>query len=435
MISQKGYVLLVSSLIICLIGLFFQDLQIIILGMFLLLFLVLVRSISIGEVNIIRRTGKLKVYEDDELKMELLAREHAEDKKFIINHLSNKMVEIEDGLPGYAALSENSNHKLFHLTPKKFNKVQYKIYCPLRGLFTIGPMHVKVSDNFRIFEKDLLLENDHEFSVNIGYKTIKKFNLRTKAFDWNMGTNLLNIQGKSSEFYSIRDYTKQDSYREINWKASARKRKLMVNTFERETLNDCCIFIDARDMCGLGRPHDNFIEYSIRIAFGVAKSIIDNNNRLSLVCYGNNIRMIPPGMGKNHSAYINALLIDTPASGFITFYHALQRAQPYLKPKSTVIIFSPLDYDQSLFESMVYLQSMAMKVIVVTSSLLTFESRALKRFTVRNELDQELRKFKLQELKGLGVRVIDWEPEDDFGSILEQINLASGLKEISNPNI
>lgn len=427
MISQKGIVLLVSSIMICIIGILVQDLQIIILGMFIMMFLILTRSISIGDLKITRRTGKLKVYEDDELKMELSANEEIDNQRFILNSLSNKMVEVEDGLPGFTAVSENSNYKLFHLSPNKINNVQYKIYCPLRGSYMIGPLHAKISDNFRIFERDLILENNHQFSVHIGYKTLKKFDLRTKAFDWNMGTNLLNIQGTSSEFYSIRDYTKQDSYREINWKASARKRKLMVNTFERETLNDCCIFIDARDLCGLGRPHDNFIEYSIRIAFGVTKSVIDNNNRLSLVCYSDTIRMVPPGLGRNHSAYMHALLIDTPASGFLTFYYALQHAWPYLKPKSTIIIFSPLDFDQSLLPSLMFLQSRAMKIIVVTSSLLTFESRAIDKFTLRNRLDMELRKCKIHELERLGIKVINWEPEDEFESVLKQINLASGL--------
>ena len=427
MISQKGIVLLVSSIMIGIIGILVQDLQIIILSMFIMMYLILIRSVSIGDLKITRRTGKLKVYEDDELRMELSATEEIDNQRFILNSLSNKMVEVEDGLPGFTALSENSNYKLFHLSPNKINNVRYKIYCPLRGSYTIGPLHAKISDNFRLFERDLILENNHQFSVHIGYKTLKKFDLRTKAFDWNMGTNLLNIQGTSSEFYSIRDYTKQDSYREINWKASARRRKLMVNTFERETLNDCCIFIDARDMCGLGRPHDNFIEYSIRIAFGVTKSVIDNNNRLSLVCYSDTIRMVPPGLGRNHSAYIHALLIDTPASGFLTFHHALQNAWPYLKPKSTIIIFSPLDFDHSLLPSLMFLQSRAMKIIVVTSSLLTFESRAIDKFTLRNRLDTELRKYKIHELERLGIKVINWEPEDEFESVLKQINLASGL--------
>ena len=222
-----------------------------------------------------------------------------------------KLVELNDILPDHVALAENSNYKIFHLAPNKARKISYKILCPLRRYHTIGPVFIRVSDEFRLFENEYAIENYHQFPVHISYGTLKNFKLRTKAFDWNIGQNLLNIQGKSSDFYSLRDYTKQDSYREINWKATARKRKLMVNTYERETLSDCCIFIDSRYICGNGRPDDNFIEHSVRLAFGLAKSIVNNNNRLSVVTYGDTVKMIPPGLGRNHTAYIHALLINT----------------------------------------------------------------------------------------------------------------------------
>ncbi|WP_455391950.1 DUF58 domain-containing protein [[Eubacterium] cellulosolvens] len=426
MISRKGLILLIGSIMILILGIYFREYQLIVMAVFFLIFLMLARSKLPTGLQIMRKTSGLKVFEGDDLDMDLLIK--TEDKSGKTSDFGYKLIELNDILPDKVALARDSNYKLFHFNTNKIRKVSYKIICPLRRYHTIGPLFVRISDEFRLFEHEFPIENYHQFPVHIGYRTVKNFQLRTKAFDWNLGQNLLNIQGKSSDFYSLRDYTKQDSYREINWKATARKRKLMVNTYERETLSDCTVFIDSRFICGHGRPDDNFIEHSVRLAFGLAKSIIDNNNRLSVITYGDTIRMIPPGLGRNHSAYIHALLINTEPKGFLPFYSALTYAWPYLKPKSTVVIFTPMDFDESLVGSLVYLQRMDMKIIMVTASPLIFESRAINKFTLRNKLDTELRRMRIQELSRWGVDVVAWEPKDSYDLILKKINVATGLK-------
>jgi uncharacterized protein (DUF58 family) len=204
----------------------------------------------------------------------------------------------------------------------------------------------------------------------------------------------------------------------------------MVNTFERETLNDCCIFIDSRYVTGHGRVNDNFIEYSVRLAFGLATTIINDNNRLSLTVYGETVKFVPPGLGRNHTAYIHELLIDTEPRGFYDFYASLSYAWPYLKPKSTVIIFTPIDYDNSLMTSLVHLQRLDMKIILVTSPPLEFESRAIGKYTLRNKLYNAHRDIQIEELEQHGVKVVTWEPDDDLDLTLKKINVASELREI-----
>jgi hypothetical protein len=89
-----------------------------------------------------------------------------------------------------------------------------------------------------------------------------------------------------------------------------------------------------------------------------------------------------------------------------------------------------MDFDETLLSSMVYLQRMDIKIIMVTSSILTFESRAIDKFTDRNRLDRERRKLRIKEMQRWGVDIITWEPEDNLELILKKINIASGLKTV-----
>ncbi len=429
MLTGKGLTILGGAIILLFLGLYFFEYQIIVIALFFLIFIILSKPILPEDVIITRRTPEIRIFEGDELNMTLLVGEKNTGKKNPLIYQSYNLIEMSDKLPGYTSLASESNHKIFHLPGKHLKKLSYKIFCPIRGFYSIGPVNLRLTDNSQLFYYDIIKSDLYQFPVNLGYKTIKRFDLPSKAFDWNFGQNLLNIQGKSSDFYSIRDYTKQDSYREINWKATAKKQKLMVNTFERETLSDCCIFLDARDITNVGRPHDNFIEYSVRLAFGLAKTVIKNNNRLSIITYNDMIQLIPPGLGMNHTANIHAMLINTQAKGFLPFYAALLYAWPFLKPKSTIIIFSPMEYDDTLFSSIISLQRMDMKIIVVTSSIITFESRAIQKTTERNDLDSERRRNQIHELERWGVSVITWEPGDNFELILKKINSLLNLKE------
>lgn len=428
MLSRKGLTLLFGSIIFLIVGIYFQNFQVIVLAIFFLVFLILSTTRLPNDLSITRKTKNLKIFEDDELDMDLYIQAKLGDNKRQTLGFRNLLIEMSDTIPQHLALSRNSNYKLFQLNPNRIRKINYKLYCPLRRYYDIGPVFVRVTDEFGLFQNEFTVDNHHKFPVYIGYRTLKNFKLRTKAFDWNLGSNVLNIQGKSSDFYSLRDYTKQDSYREINWKATAKRKQLMVNTYERETLSDCCVFIDSRHICGFGRPNDNFIEYSIRLAYGLANSIISNNNRLSVVTYGDLVKVIPPGLGRNHTAYIHALLINTEPRGYLNFYSALSYAWPYLKPKSTIVIFTPIDYDDSLVSSIIFLQRLDMNIILVTSSSLNFESRAIKKFTLRNKLDDERRRVRIKELEYWGVKIVTWEPEDGFELILKKINVASGFR-------
>jgi uncharacterized protein (DUF58 family) len=429
MFTRKGLLFLTGAIFLILIGIMIFEYQLIVIAIFFMVYIILSRPRIPENISVERETPNLKTFEGDNLDMGLIFHNESKKGKKKGNiDLNTNLVELLDTLPGYTPLANESNHKMFYLPSNYPKKVSYKLFCPIRGYYSIGPIYFRITDNSQFFYNDFSMVNYHVFPVHLGYKTIKRFEIRTKAFDWNLGQNLLNIQGKSSEFYSIRNYTKQDSYREINWKATAKRRELMVNTFERETLSDCCIFIDARDMTGLGRPHDNLLEYSIRLAYGLAKTIMKNNNRLSLVTYGNIINFAPPGLGNNHTEHINAMLLSTHAGGYLPFYAAMSHAWPYLKPKSTIVIFSPMDNDDTLFSSIISLQRMDMKIILVTSSILTFESRAIDKHTLRNEIDNVRRENQIRELERWGVNIVIWQPKDNFELILKKINTASGIK-------
>ena len=137
-----------------------------------------------------------------------------------------------------------------------------------------------------------------------------------------------------TEFHSIRDYVPNDPFKKINWKVSAKYRKLMVNQHEVEDVFDAMIFVDARELTRTGTMLRNPLEYSIKAAIAMARTMTKRTNRVGLVTYNNRIRVIGPGIGENHISMIMGVLTGTYSMGNVTLKSAINTATPYMTPRS-----------------------------------------------------------------------------------------------------
>ena len=63
-----------------------------------------------------------------------------------------------------------------------------------------------------------------------------------------IGLHLLRLRGRGTEFESMRDYTRDDEFKSINWKASARAGKLIATNYEIERDQTVVICIDCGRM-------------------------------------------------------------------------------------------------------------------------------------------------------------------------------------------
>ena len=63
-----------------------------------------------------------------------------------------------------------------------------------------------------------------------------------------IGLHLLRLRGRGTEFESLRDYTRDDEFKSINWKASARAGKLISTNYEIERDQTIVICIDCGRM-------------------------------------------------------------------------------------------------------------------------------------------------------------------------------------------
>lgn len=121
-------------------------------------------------------------------------------------------------------------------------------------------------------------------------------------------------------FRGLRDYQRTDGLAKINWKASARADKLLVNLKETASLQKICILLDGTSSAAFDT--ESLQEEGIKIASSLAMRFLYSGVRVSLYSNGTDCLeggqiMVPSGSGKNHQEQIDrslAKLIYKPAA-------------------------------------------------------------------------------------------------------------------------
>jgi hypothetical protein len=247
-----------------------------------------------------------------------------------------------------------------------------------------------------------------------------------------MGVSILKLYlffspGTSTEFFSIRDYTRHDPYNRINWKAFAKTKKLMVNEHEKENICDILLLVDTRLNTGIGSITNNPLKYQIKAAVSVAEALLKARNRVAMVTYGDGCEVIPPGYGYSQLELFKAVLSRTQPRGTTPLWNAVYQSTPYLYKKTTVVIISSLDLDPTTVNSIKILfeRDFDVRVLIIPST--PFENQAIGFKSAKNWVCDIEHQNNLFYLKESGAKVYDWDLLEPMDSVMQRMNLHQKL--------
>jgi uncharacterized protein (DUF58 family) len=286
-------------------------------------------------------------------------------------------------------------------------------------------LKARIADHFNIFvDNQELLEKEH-LSVFPRISGLKAFNFKSKKNIHFPGEFLTSQAGASTEFYNIRNYQKGDPFKKINWKVFARKRELMVNEYEKENICDTILFLDARSISNIGSVTMNALETNVKLALAISNFLILHRNQVGMVMYNDRVKVLPPKAGLRQRNEILRFLTGVYAKSWTGFNVALDYAKPYIKAKTTLIIFSNLDYDHTLYKSIQEQIAFNNRVIIISPSSLEFELKTAEYSGPfeRVNLFRMSRQNFIDELRDLGALIIQYAPDDALEEIIEKVSL------------
>ena len=410
--SKKAAAVAGGALFLTLAGLIRLNYLFISAGMVMLTFVVLSSFLDVWmpNVKIRRETSSDNIFEDGDMNV-----------RFIVKNkgLGIGFVEIYDQLPPQARITKGSNYTLLYMKPWQEVSFEYSLKLPLRGHYHLGPVKLRVKDAFDLFYNEKYEESLHSFSVFPQIEVLEEQVIKSRAPKLLSGAMPLNVIGAGTEFYSLREFVPGDSLRSVNWKALAKKGKMMVNETVREDVMDVILLLDAREVSAVGGGKDTPLEMSCRAVATYAKQLLDERNNVALMVYGESIERVDLDRGEHHLFKILTALSSAKPQGNLKLEIVLKDLLPYIPSGSPLILFSSLDDDHTIPEAFTNTISRGYTITTVSPSSLDFEER-MKRIPAQPLLIARIERDNLiSEIRSFGMQVGDWKSDEAVNTALQ----------------
>ena len=316
----------------------------------------------LGVVRVEREISSDRIFEDGEIEVTLR----------IETTGGAGLVEVWDHLPDRVQIVHGDNHAIINLS-EGHNIIRYTLECPIMGPYTIGPLMLRKGDFSSMFFEEDRAEEYSDFIVLPKVEEIGDAGIRSRTPKLFSGTASLKQPGPGYEFYALREYRPGDSFRDINWKAYARSKELLVNAREREAISDIMIMVDSRSGTEVGPLKSTSRIINARAAASLASYFIKGKNSVGITIHGDGVHMMQPSTGERQLDRIMSSLATMSAGGDTGLEAAVSVVAPHIPSRSPVIIISNLEGDDSVIEGIESLQSRDFPVVIISTSTLDME--------------------------------------------------------------
>ena len=122
--------------------------------------------------------------------------------------------------------------------------------------------------------------------------------------------------GTGREFESLRDYREGDERRDVSWRASARRGKLVTRVYQPERSQAVWILVDAGRLLRARLADRAMLDTSATAALALAQVALASGDRVGLMAYGRRLQhRLAPARGAGHFRAIVEALATVHADG------------------------------------------------------------------------------------------------------------------------
>jgi uncharacterized protein (DUF58 family) len=212
-----------------------------------------------------------------------------------------------------------------------------------RGSWALGPVVLRIEGTLGLVQHSLRYEPADTMLVTPSLAGVR--NLRLLAIQHRLrdaGIRSIRKRGEGSSFASLREYSVGDDPRHVDWKATARRQKLMTREYTVEQGQTVMIAVDAgRMMTQLASGVPRF-EYALSAATLLASVAVQAGDQVGLMLFDNEMRaFVPPARGDKAMRGIRQALI--PARATLTepdYATAFRTLATRHRKRSLIVLFT-----------------------------------------------------------------------------------------------
>jgi hypothetical protein len=174
---------------------------------------------------------------------------------------------IEEHIP--YALGSRPRFVIDSMAPGWHRNINYPVRSDVRGMYDVGPLHVRVGDPFGLIELTRVFTKTSPLIVTPRVEQLPQIGLRG-AWTGSGENRPRAFSSGSAADVTVREYRLGDDLRRVHWRSTARTGELMVRREEQPWQSRCTLLVDNRKASHRGEGAGSSIEAAVVAAASIA---------------------------------------------------------------------------------------------------------------------------------------------------------------------
>jgi uncharacterized protein (DUF58 family) len=178
---------------------------------------------------------------------------------------------------------------------KQLYELEYFLRPQSRGEYVFDNINVFVQGSLKLIKRKYTFPANHIVKVYPSYIQMRRYQLLAVSNRLQeAGVKRIRKIGHSMEFEQIKDYVRGDDYRTINWKATARKDGLMVNSYTDERSQQIYCLINKGRVMKMPFGGMTLLDYAINASLVLSNVALVKQDKAGLVTFAEHIDSFIP---------------------------------------------------------------------------------------------------------------------------------------------
>jgi len=311
------------------------------------------------------------------------------------------------------------------VSPREEELFSYNVLPSKRGSFAFKKIFLRYSGVLGLCVKYANFSCPIEYKVYPNVRDLSKYRLMMqKSRLLPRGEKNIKNYGMGYEFESLRSYVEGDDYRTINWSATARENKLIVNKYQIERNQPVYILLD------IGRPMSYSVngfkklDYAINAALILSDIVNQSGDKVGLMVYDSAVRShVSAGQGAGHRNLLMETLYNVEDNRSTADYGgAFRTLCEKQKRRSLVFIFTDFELPEEAREMISYITLLKKRHLPIVVFMENESLNALTEIPVKQPYDNYLkdtakefqaeRRDIFRHLSAMGIPNVESKAED-----------------------
>ena len=259
--------------------------------------------------------------------------------------------------------------------------IKYTLRPVKRGEYSFGAVNILASSPLQLISRRFRFSYDKIVPVYPSYMQMRKYELLAISHRLTeTGIKKIRRIGQNQEFELIKDYVSGDDFRTVNWKATARKSRLMVNQFQDERSQQVYSLIDKGRVMQMPFAGMSLLDYAINATLVISNIAIKKSDKAGLITFQDRIgNMLPAARLNNQMSVIQEVLYNQKTAyletDFSVVYSTIRKR---ISQRSLLLLFTNFESIHSLHRQLPYLLNLNKAHLLV---VIFFENTELRQLT------------------------------------------------------